>query len=227
MKYSLSKTALKLSIVASLVLTSISAQDALEVNALATTQEVYALGLSYGLNDNIKIGVGGLSINGVESSLTTAEDSLLGGYAIVEFKYPLIERLEFFVDAVYIGGKLDNANESVSKAVGAGGLKYNLDKFSLFAGYTTEDTGFGGIDYNIDDKWKLTLGGSYNNDYDESQAIIGISYNFGSGMNSVLTTSAKYVSQDEYHKFITSDSFVPADIPSCFAGTTWDGSRCI
>lgn len=196
--------ALFLSLSSSLLVSSLNAEDGLELNVLATTQELYAVGLSYGVNDYVKVGAGALAINGLESSLTTVNDEFLGAYAIVELKYPVMDKVELFIDGSYISGELDISNKSVNEAIGAGGLKYNLDNtYSFFTGYTTEQTGFVGVDYSITPKWTLTLGGSYNNDYNEGQAIIGISYNFGSGMNSALTTSAKYVAQDEYSKSIT------------------------
>ena len=45
-----------------------------------------------------------------------------------------------------------------------------MDKYELYAGYTTEESAFAGVEFEIAPKWKLNLGGSYNTDYDDSQA---------------------------------------------------------
>ncbi len=186
-----------------------------EINAAATTQEVYILGASYVFNDNIKVGAGGVAINSLENALTPTKDDFLGAYATVELKYPIRDKFEFFIDGTYINGEFDKSNKNDDGSIGVGGFKYNLNnKYTFFTGYSTEQSAFGGVDYSFDPKWKLTLAGSYNFDFDEGQAIFSLSYNFGSGMNSALTTSAKYLFEDRYRAPVNNNNGGGNDQPT-------------
>ena len=176
-----------------------------DINALATTKEVYSLGLSYKINRYVKAGAGGLYVGNVKSPLSTSTDKFKGGYGTVELKYPLMSQLDMFADGAYIGGKIDNINKSISKGIGAGGIKYHLNqRYDLYTGYTTEDDAFGGVEFKLTPKWKLNLGASYNTDYHEGQALVSLSYNFGSGFNSIINISAKHMVEKEYRSYVKS-----------------------
>jgi len=204
------KSIIKLSLVASLVIVNSYAVEgggyrSLEINALATTKEVYSLGASYKLNKNVKVGAGGLYVGNVKSPLSTSIDKFKGGYGTIELKYPLMNKLDIFADGAYIGGKIDKINKSINKGIGAGGLKYYLNqRYDLYTGYTTEDDAFAGVEFKLTPKWKLNLGGSYNTDYHEGQALISLSYNFGSGFNSIINASAKHMVEKEYRSYVKS-----------------------
>ena len=170
---------------------------------MATTKEVYSLGLGYKLNRYVKAGVGGLYVGDIKSPLATSTDKFKGGYATAELKYPLVNKLDIFVDGAYIGGKIDDIDKSISKGIGAGGIKYHLNqRYDLYAGYSTEDDAFGGVEFKLTPKWKLNLGASYNTDYHEGQAIFSVSYNFGSGFNSIINTSVKHMVEEEYRSYV-------------------------
>lgn len=197
-KISILKNICKLSIITSLAIATANAEG-FEANMLGSTDGANALGGSYVFNKNIKLGLGILSINDLSTN-ANVKDDFIGLYSTLELKKEIYTNGEIFLDLSYITGKTDDTDLSIDKSIAGIGFKHNDDKYlSPYVGYTTENISYIGISKNLTEKWEIGIGGTHYFDNSDSSAFLTLSYNFGSGSASNITSSVKTAVEGKFN----------------------------
>ena len=207
------KNICKVSIVAAVTIGSLNAKG-FEANVLVTTDKAYVLGGSYIFNENVKLGLGIISVDDLNTN-ANKKDDFLGGYATLELKKEVYPKTEVFLDLSYVSGKTDETNLSIDKAIAGVGVKYNDDKYlSPYIGITSEEVTYVGISKQLNEAWEVGIGAMHDFDYNDSSAFLTFSYNFGSGSSSNITTSVKSALNKEFNDKYKA---TPTPAPEVFA----------